>query len=64
MVDIYDQLIRRRQAVLKHERPLALLHWIWRKVSPEDRLRFLVEMLTTNERRALQIGFEDEEPSP
>lgn len=41
--------------------PLDYLHRYWRQVSPEDRLRFLVEMLTPNERRALQFGFEDEE---
>lgn len=39
--------------------PLDYLHRYWRKVDPEDRLRFLVEMLTPNERRALQLGFED-----
>ena len=39
--------------------PLDYLHRYWRQVSPEDRLRFLVEMLTPNERRALQFGFEE-----
>jgi hypothetical protein len=39
--------------------PLDYLHRYWRKVSAEDRLRFLVEMLTPNERRALQRGYED-----
>ena|SRR5215831_18944202 len=33
--------------------PLDYLHRYWRQVSPEDRLRFLSEMLTPNERRAL-----------
>jgi len=43
--------------------PLDYLHRYWRQVAPDDRLRFLVEMLTPNERRALQWGFEDvEEP--
>ena len=42
--------------------PLDYLHRYWRQVDPDDRLRFLVEMLTPNERRALQLGFE-EEPS-
>jgi hypothetical protein len=41
--------------------PLDMLHRYWRQVSPEDRLRFLTEMLTPNERRALQFGFEEEE---
>lgn len=43
------------------ETPLDALHRYWRHVSPEDRLRFLVEMLTPNERRALQFGFDAEE---
>ena len=41
--------------------PLDYLHRYWRKVAPEDRMRFLVEMLTPNERRALQLGLEEEE---
>jgi hypothetical protein len=41
--------------------PLDYLHRYWRQVAPDDRLRFLVEMLTPNERRALQFGLEDEE---
>lgn len=44
--------------------PLDFLHRYWRQVSPPDRIRFLVEMLTPAERRALQFGFEDEELSP
>ena len=40
--------------------PLDYLHRYWRQVSPEDRLRFLVEMLTPNERRALQLGLEED----
>src|ERR1041385_47572 len=40
--------------------PLDYLHRYWRKVSPDDRLRFLIEMLTPNERRALTLGFEEE----
>lgn len=43
--------------------PLDCLHYYWRLVTPDDRLRFLVEMLTPNERRALQFGFEEEEPT-
>lgn len=42
------------------QRPLDYLHYYWREVSPDDRLRFLVEMLTPAERRALMLGFEDE----
>lgn len=41
--------------------PLDYLHRYWRQVAPDDRLRFLVEMLTPNERRALQFGFEEDE---
>lgn len=43
--------------------PLDYLHRYWRKVDPDARLRFLVEMLTPNERRALTLGF-DEDPAP
>ena len=43
--------------------PLDMLHRYWRQVPPEDRLRFLQEMLTPNERRALLFGVE-EEPTP
>ena len=41
--------------------PLDYLHWAWRQVPPKDRLAFLAEMLTPNERRVLQYGFEDAE---
>ena len=41
------------------ETPLETLHRIWRQLSSQERLEFLVEMLTPNERRALQMGFED-----
>ena len=44
--------------------PLELLHWAWRKVSDDDRLRFLTEMLTPTERRALSLGLDDEEDAP
>jgi len=40
---------------------LEYLHRYWRQVHPDDRLRFLVEMLTPNERRALQLGYEESE---
>lgn len=44
--------------------PIDYLHKYWRAVPKEERLCFLTEMLTPNERRALQCGFEDEEPTP
>jgi hypothetical protein len=45
--------------------PLETLHRIWRKVSPEDRAKFLIEMLTPAERRLIQTGlWPDEEPTP
>ena len=40
--------------------PLDSLHRSWRQVTPEDRLRFLYEMLTPNERQALQVGVEEQ----
>ena len=45
---------------IQPETPLTTLHRVWRKVSPDDRLRFLSEMLTPNERRALLLGFEED----
>jgi hypothetical protein len=42
-------------------KPLTILHWVWSKVSPDERIRFLVERLTPNERRALHWGFEAED---
>jgi len=39
--------------------PLDYLHRYWRQVTPADRLRFLAEMLTPNERRAIQLGLEE-----
>jgi len=39
--------------------PLDYLHRYWRQVAPADRLRFLCEMLTPNERRAMQMECED-----
>jgi len=50
------------------ETPLMTLHRVWRKVSPEDRARFLVEMLTPAERRLVATGLGPEdallEPQP
>lgn len=40
----------------QRETPLTTLHRVWRKVSPEDRARFLIEMLTPAERRLIQTG--------
>jgi hypothetical protein len=42
--------------------PLDYLHRYWHQVSPDDRLRFLTEMLTPQERRALTCGIEEEAP--
>lgn len=44
--------------------PLEQLHRYWRKVAPDDRLRFLCEMLTPNERRAIALGFEEDDDEP
>jgi hypothetical protein len=40
--------------------PLDYLHRYWRQVAPAARLRFLCEMLTPHERRAIQVGLEDD----
>ncbi len=51
-----------KAAGLVHEpTPLDYLHRYWPQVSPEDRLRFLVEMLTSTERLLLQSGLWPEE---
>lgn len=42
--------------IIKDPTPLETLHKVWRKVPPEDRLRFLIEMLTPAERRAISAG--------
>lgn len=44
--------------------PLTMLHRYWRQVAPDDRLRFLTEMLTPTERRALSLGLDDEKDTP
>jgi hypothetical protein len=50
------------EAGFRHEMtPLDYLHRYWRQVSPEDRLRFLAEMLTPSERRALALGVTEED---
>lgn len=43
------------------ETPLATLHRAWRKVSPEDRRRFLTEILTSAERDMLRQSLATEE---
>ena len=55
-----------REVRRPHETPLETLHRLWRQLSSQERLEFLVEMLTPNERRALQMGFEelDQEDTP
>jgi hypothetical protein len=40
--------------------PLATLHGCWRQVPQADRLRFVTEMLTPTERRALVLGLEED----
>jgi hypothetical protein len=32
------------------------LHRLWRQIPPQDRLRFLIEMLTPAERRVVSTG--------
>lgn len=51
----------RKRPPSRKRTPLEWLHIYWRQVAPEDRLRFLIEMLTPNERRALQFGFDENE---
>ena len=41
--------------------PLDYLHRYWRQVDPDDRLRFLVEMLTPNDVVRCSLGFEEED---
>jgi hypothetical protein len=48
---------------LHSETPLDTIHRYWRQVSPEDRARFLIEMLTPAERRLIMHGLMEEEPS-
>ena len=40
---------------------LTTLHRVWRQVDPGDRLRFLTEMLTPAERRAMCLGLDEED---
>lgn len=42
--------------------PLTQLHRIWRTLSSREKVEFLTQMLTPNERRALQFGFEEDAP--
>jgi hypothetical protein len=58
--DLHAQLQDRDARSARHFSPLAMLHLVWRQVDPHDRICFLIEMLTPNERRALQFGFEEE----
>jgi hypothetical protein len=41
--------------------PLETLHTVWRKVSPDERIKFLIEMMTPEERRTVLHGLDDEE---
>lgn len=47
--------------LVREPTPLDYLHRYWRKVPSEERLRFLIEMLTPAERRAISTGLLDEE---
>ena len=49
------------EAIVHDPTPLDYLHRYWRQVDHGERLRFLVEILTPNERRALLLGLDDEE---
>ena len=44
--------------------PLDYLHRYWRQVCPDVRVRFLIEMLTPAERRALSLGLDGDEEAP
>jgi hypothetical protein len=46
------------------ETPLTTLHRVWRKVAPDERLRFLLEMLTPQERRVVATSLWPEEEAP
>jgi hypothetical protein len=56
------QRLEARYAAQVPESALATLHRVWRQVPTADRLRFLIEMLTPNERRVLSTGLFDKEP--
>jgi hypothetical protein len=62
--DLHAQLQDRDARYARHFSPLATLHLVWRQVDPHDRICFLIEMLTPNERRALQFGLDEEETTP
>ena len=47
--------------ILPETTPLAIVHWAWRQLTSQERLEFLTEMLTPNERRALMLGLDDTE---
>jgi len=44
--------------------PLDVLHMVWRQIPLQERLAFLTEMLTPNERRQLLIVGWDTDPEP
>lgn len=61
---LVDQIAALDRLALRHTppAPLTIMHWAWRQLSFQERLEFLTEMLTPNERRALQFGYEEDEP--
>jgi hypothetical protein len=59
--DLHSQLQDREASYARHFSALATLHLVWRQVAPEDRLRFLVEMTTPAERRAIAFGLEEDD---
>ena len=50
----------RKKPPSRKRTPLERLYMLWDQVSPDDRLKFLIEMLTPAERRAIQCGIEEE----
>ena len=59
--DLHAQLQDREASYAHHFSALATLYLVWRQVAPEDRLRFLIEMLTPAERRAIAFGLEEDQ---
>jgi hypothetical protein len=62
--DLHAQLQDRDARYARHFSPLATLHLIWRQLTKEQRLAFLIEMTTPQERRALATGLDAEESTP
>jgi hypothetical protein len=62
--DLHAQIQDREASYARHFSPLATLHLVWRQLTQEQRLAFLTEMTTPQERRALATGLDAEEPTP